>query len=322
MNKQQLFQALRDANIPFEPDAPSAPLVSMKAGGPIWALCRPESEEELSRTLAAAHQLGAPVLVIGWGANLLVRDGGFHGVGVLLGQSFTAFDGVKKDEQRPFSSPDGFWRVGAGVSLRRVVERAVKEGREKCAFLGGIPGTVGGAIVMNAGTDLGEMGSLVRSVRIMLQDGSIEERPGASLNFRYRHSDLPPGAVILGAILDPGEASENLEKFQDLMKTRAEKRRRSQPVQFPTAGSTFTNPKPDFAGRLIEACCLKGRQVGGAQISNLHANFIINPERKASCRDILDLIEIVQRCVFEKFAVLLQLEVRVVGQDNADDTQS
>jgi UDP-N-acetylmuramate dehydrogenase len=304
--KEILFQKLRDLRISFEADAPTAPLVSMKAGGPAWALCRPESEAELSQTLLAAKQADVPVLLIGWGANLLVKDGGFHGVAILLGKFFSQFE----------TSEDGLWLVGAAVSLRRLVERAVKEGREKMAFLGGIPGTVGGAITMNAGTDLGEMGNLVKSVRIMLPDGSLEERPGASLNFRYRHSDLPSGAVILSAALDPGPIAENIEVFQELMKTRAEKRRRSQPVQFPTSGSTFTNPKPDFAGRLIEASGLKGIQVGGAQISNIHANFIINPERKASCADVLALVDIAKRKVVEKFAVLLQLEVRVVGEDD------
>ena len=307
--KETLFQLLRAANIPFEADAPTAPLVSMKAGGPAWALCRPESEAELSRTLQVAQQAAVPVLLIGWGANLLVRDGGFHGVAILLVKFFAQFE----------TAEDGSWLVGAGLSLRRLVERAVKEGREKLAFLGGIPGTVGGAITMNAGTDLGEMGSLVRTVRLMLPDGSIEERPGASLNFRYRHSDLPSGAVILSATLDPGPVAEDVDKFQDLMKVRAEKRRRSQPVQFPTSGSTFTNPKPDFAGRLIEASGIKGIQVGGAQISNIHANFIINPERKASCADVLALIDIAQRKVVEKFAVLLQLEVRVVGEDDESE---
>jgi UDP-N-acetylmuramate dehydrogenase len=304
--KETLFQLLRANQISFEADAPTAPLVSMKAGGPAWALCRPESEAELSRTLQVAQHADVPVLLIGWGANLLVRDGGFHGVAILLVKFFAQFE----------TAEDGSWLVGAGLSLRRLVERAVKEGREKMAFLGGIPGTVGGAITMNAGTDLGEMGSLVRTVRLMLPDGSIQERPGVSLNFRYRHSDLPSGAVILSAILDPGPVTENIEKFQDLMRTRAEKRRRSQPVQFPTSGSTFTNPKPDFAGRLIEASGIKGLQVGGAQISNIHANFIINPERKASCADVLALIDIAQRKVIEKFAVLLQLEVRVVGEDD------
>ena len=307
--KETLFALLRAAQLLFEADAPTAPLVSMKAGGPAWALCRPESEDELSRTLKAAQQADVPVLLIGWGANLLVRDGGFRGVAILLGKFFASFEATE----------DGSWVVGAGLSLRRLVERAVKEGREKMAFLGGIPGTVGGAITMNAGTDLGEMGDLVRTVRLMLLDGSIEERPGASLKFRYRHSDLPSGAVILSAVLAPGPVSEDLEKFQELMKARAEKRRRSQPVQFPTSGSTFTNPKPDFAGRLIEASGIKGIQVGGAQISNIHANFIINPERKASCADVLALIDIAKRNVLEKFAVLLQLEVRVVGEDDESE---
>lgn len=303
--KEKLFQELSKAQIPFEQDAPTAPLVSMKAGGPAWALCRPNDQETLQKTLKAAQTANCDALVIGGGANLLIRDGGFFGVVIVLGEGFAQLEDL----------PDGSWFAGAALPLRRLVERATKEGREKLAFLGGIPGTVGGAVVMNAGTDLGEMCSVIQTVRLMHKDGSVEERPKASMGFRYRHSDTPEGSVILGATLDPGPIAQDPEKFRELMKTRAEKRRRSQPVQLPTSGSTFTNPKGDFAGRLIEACGLKGRQVGGAQISTIHANFIVNPERKASCANIIELIEIAKRSVFEKFAISLDLEVRVLGED-------
>jgi UDP-N-acetylmuramate dehydrogenase len=308
-----LFRALDARLLDYEKHAPLAPLLSMKTGGPAAALFRAPNLPSLAAALSAARESSSPVLFLGGGANLLVRDGGFPGLVVQLSGEFSSLDTLA----------DGTWYAGAALPLQRLFDRAKDEARERFAFLGGIPGTVGGAVTMNAGTDLGWMDSVVLAVDLLLPDGSPQRLPREALGFAYRKSALPEGAIVTGAQLDPGPVAPNPDEFRSLLKTRGEKRRRSQPVQQPTSGSTFTNPPGDFAGRLIEAAGLKGLRIGGAEISPLHANFIVNPERRATTADVLALMARAQRIVAEKFAVTLVLEVRVVGvsREGADDDE-
>jgi UDP-N-acetylmuramate dehydrogenase len=303
--KAALKAALARSGLPFAEDASLAPLLSIKAGGAAWALLTARGEDELRLALSAAAEAGCEVLVVGGGANLWVRDGGFPGLALQLGEGFARLESAGER-----------WYAGAALPLQRLVERATREARERFLFLGGIPGTVGGAVSMNAGTDKGEMVSVVEAVDALLASGERARLSRAEMGFRYRGSDLPPGAVVVGALLDPGPVAADPEGFRALMRSRAEKRRKTQPVQLPTSGSTFKNPPGDYAGRLIEAAGLKGERLGGAEISAVHANFIVNPERRAKTADLVALVELAKRTVREKFAIELELEVRVVGEES------
>jgi UDP-N-acetylmuramate dehydrogenase len=274
---------------------------SLRVGGPADAFVRAESREELGRVALWCRERRVPLLVLGGGFNLLVRDGGVRGVVVrLAGLREVALDA------------DGAVRAEAGASHTAVTRFAADRGRAGLEFAIGIPGTVGGWIAMNAGTREREVKDVVTSVELFEPAlGRALTRARGELRFSYRHTELPEGAVVLAASF--ATTADSPDAIRERQKSLMAKRRATQPVDQPSCGSTFVNPPGDFAGRLIEAAGLKGTRIGGAMISPLHANFIVT-EPGASAGDVLSLIERARDTVRAKTGVSLETEVRIVGE--------
>ena len=277
---------------------PMSQYTSFRIGGPADALIEPEDEEALRLLMVQARKAKVPVFVIG-GTNLLVRDGGIRGIVVRL----TKFDRIEEHE-------GGLLYAQGGVGMPRLLKYALQRKLAGLEFAAGIPGTLAGAIVMNAGTRLGEMKDVVRRVRLVTPSGERRELSADEVGFEYRRTFLPDG-IIVGAWLqlrwDPTARSEAT------VKEALHRRKATQPLALPNAGCVFKNPGGEPAGWLIEAAGLKGAQVGDAQVSPLHANFIVNRGR-ATARDVLALIRKVGQAVEEKTGVTLQLEVKIVGR--------
>jgi len=278
--------------------APLAPRTSVRVGGPADLLVRPADPADLALLLRACEELSVPVLVLGAGANLLVADAGFRGVVIRLPIDFG--EETEDGERLVLSS---------GAPVSRLVQRAQAAGLTGCEFAAGIPGTLGGAVAMNAGTRIGEMKDVVERVEVATPAGA-RWIPAAELGFAYRTCRLPPGAVVtrVQVRLRPGDLARSLAA----MEADVEHRRRTQPLHQPTWGSTFRNPPGDHAGRLIEACGLKGHRAGGAMWSDVHANFVVNLGG-ATARDCLALIRLARQRVRERFGIALDLEVRLLG---------
>jgi len=271
---------------------------TMKAGGNADLLVVPHDVEELRRIVLAAHRSGLPLIVLG-GSNVIVQDGGITGVVVKLSRvNRIRMIGSHRIEAE------------AGVLLPRLARAAARAGLSGLEFAIGIPGTVGGSIVMNAGTREGELAPRIDSVTLMRPDGELVILEREALHFRYRHAELPQGCVVSARFdLKPSPAVE----IEAAMKRMLDARSSTQPLHSPSAGCVFKNPPGDSAGRLIEAAGLKGCRIGDAQVSDRHANFIINRGR-AQTRDILALIRHVGRQVERRFGVTLELEVKIVGR--------
>ena len=271
-------------------------------GGPADALVVPRTEEELARVIAFCHDERVPRLVIGQGSNLLVQDGGFRGVVIKIDRQLG---------QTEISPP--LVRVGAGMPLSELAHLAAENSLSGLEFAVGIPGSLGGAVVMNAGAYDGEMKELVTAVRVMDEQGKIEERPGSKLNFGYRSSALlGSGLVVVSAVLElvPGNREEIEAKMNDF----TERRQLRQPLELPSAGSIFRRPPGRFVGPMIEELGLKGFSVNDAQVSEKHAGFIVN-RGKAKARDVLELIAVIKQVVKDRYGIELELEIQVVGEE-------
>jgi len=277
---------------------PMSRYTSFRIGGPADAYVEPADVEALQLLMERACKAKIPVFVMG-GTNLLVRDGGIQGIVVRL----VKFDRVQALE-------DGVLYAEAGVGMPRLLKYAMQRGLAGLEFAAGIPGTLGGAVVMNAGTRWGEMKDIVRKVRMVTPAGEVRDLSADEAGFEYRRSRLPQGVVVgtwLG--LKQGDKSH----IESTVKTWLHRRKATQPIEMPNAGCVFKNPGGEPAGRLIEAVGLKSAQMGDAQVSTKHANFIINRGR-ATADDVLDLIRLVGRTVEEKSGVTLELEVKIVGR--------
>jgi UDP-N-acetylmuramate dehydrogenase len=274
---------------------------TLRVGGPADYFCEPETEEALAGLLAAAETLSLPVLLMGNGSNLLVRDGGFRGLAIRLGR------GLSRIERT-----EGGLRAGAGALLSVLSRTAQEAALTGLEFAQGIPGTVGGGVYMNAGAYGGEMKQIVRNVRVLAGE-NVLEIDGESMDFSYRHSRaMEEGWMILGAefSLAPG----NRDDIDAAMRDYAARRKEKQPLEYPSAGSFFKRPQGHFAGALIEQAGLKGCAVGGAQVSQKHAGFLIN-RGGATAEDFLRLMARVQDTVEARFGVRLEPEVRIVGSE-------
>lgn len=280
-------------------EEPMSRHTTFRTGGPARRMARPSSREELEELLELAEQAGWPVLVIGNGSNLLAADGGIDRLVILTG----GVDSVARTGERSILA-------GAGTSLARLASFAQREELAGLEFAHGIPGSLGGAVCMNAGAYGGEMRQVVSAVRAWFPGGGVRRLPADELDFGYRHS-LFSGtrAVVLEAelLLEQGDGEAIRARMDGLSRRRREK----QPLELPSAGSTFKRPEGHFAGTLIEQCGLKGLRVGGAQVSEKHAGFIVNTGG-ASCADVLALIEQVRRTVYERTGVTLEPEVKLV----------
>lgn len=275
---------------------------SFKAGGSAKEMVIVESVEELQKVLQEIHRENKKWLMLGNGSNTLISDKGFDGLVVKLGDSFAD---VEVEE-------DGLV-CGTAALMSVVAKVALRESMTGFEPLSGIPGSLGGAVFMNAGAYDGEMKDVVEYVDIVTKDGAEVKRvKGEDMDFSYRHSILEETgdvAVSVKLKMPKGNPEEISAKMQELMKRRNEK----QPVQYPSAGSFFKRPTGYFAGKLVQDAGLKGLTVGGAQVSELHSGFVINIGG-ATATDIIDLMHLVQNTVYDKFGVKLEPEVRIIGE--------
>lgn len=274
---------------------------TFRVGGPADIFLTP-SAEELPAVLSVCREEQMPVTVIGNGSNLLVGDQGIRGVVICIGFGMR---GIRVDGEKIF--------LEAGVTLAAAAQQAAKAGLTGLEFASGIPGTFGGAVVMNAGAYGGEMKDVIVSVRVISEDGEILTLSKEELDLSYRHSVIPErgylvidGELLLTREKDPNQITERME---ELKKKRIEK----QPLEYPSAGSTFKRPEGYFAGKLIMDAGLRGFSVGGAAVSEKHCGFVIN-KGNATAADICALMDEVTRIVKEKYAVTLEPEVKKVGE--------
>jgi UDP-N-acetylmuramate dehydrogenase len=272
---------------------------SWRAGGPAERFYLPADVDDLSRFLDELDD-ATPVFWIGVGSNLLVRDGGIRGV--VISASRILRDLERIDEHTI--------RAGAGLPCTQVARQCVRWGIGPAEFFAGIPGTIGGALAMNAGAHGGETWDRVASVRTINRQGDIRVRVPSDYTVGYRSVTGPANEWFLDATLgfEPGQSSSP-ERMSEML----ERRKSTQPLGLPSCGSVFRNPPGDHAARLIEAAGLKGFSIGGAEVSEKHANFIIN-RNKATATDIEKLIEYVQQTVRDVHGVDLVHEVRIVGE--------
>lgn len=284
-------------------NAPMKEYTSFKAGGNADVLIIPGSEEELTAAVRAMTAGGMPFVIMGNGSNILVRDGGYRGAVVKTGECFNYISG-----EGPV------FRVGAAVSLAAAAKYFLDREYTGFEFASGIPGSMGGAAFMNAGAYDGEMKNIIRSVTLLKRDGSEKTTLSADeMDYGYRHSILyDTGDIIIDVELElkPGNRSAISERMKEL----TDRRNTRQPVNYPSAGSFFKRPAGHYAGGLIQEAGLKGLTVGGAQVSQLHAGFIINTGG-AKAADIIELMHLVQARVQEKSGVLLEPEVRLIGEE-------
>ena len=299
-----LDQTAQALGCPLRVDEPMARHTTFQIGGPADRFLTVENAAQLQGLLSCLRQAGIPDLVLGKGSNLLVSDKGIRGAVLHLGGDF------KKVEVLP----DGrTLRAGAGAPLASVCALARERSLTGLEFAWGIPGSVGGGAYMDAGAYGGEMRDVVSRVLHLGPDGAPGEARGEELCFGYRKSRYTGGEDIITAVeftLQPGDPAAIAGKMEELMARRKDK----QPYDMPSAGSVFKRPQNGFAAALIEQCGLKGRRVGGAQVSEKHAGFIVNTGG-ATCQDVLELISIIRKTVEEQTGTCLECEVRVTGEE-------
>ncbi len=279
-------------------DAPLKEYTSFHIGGPADVLVEPADVEDVVRLAMQTHEQKLPIFVLG-GTNLLIRDKGIRGVVVSLAKLRAI-----KEESGSVLYAEG------GVGMPTLIAHAIRRSLAGLEWAAGIPGTVAGCVVMNAGTRLGEMKDSVKAVRIVSPKGALINCPAEAIEFRYRRATLPPGIVVgVWLQLRPGVRTD----IEKVVKDYLHYRRDTQPLRQPSAGCVFKNPLNDSAGRVVEAAGLKGTSVGDAQVSTKHANFIVN-QGQASAADVLSLIKKVRARIARKMGIKLELELKVVGE--------
>lgn len=275
---------------------------SFRIGGPADYLAQPQSVAELQALLVAAKKLELPVTVLGNGSNLLVRDKGIRGLVIKLGNGLMD---IKLD--------GNVMTFGSGVSLALAGYKAYEAGLTGMEFACGIPGSIGGAVYMNAGAYDGEMANIVREIQVLMPNNEVKTLKAEELDFSYRHSALQGTDMLVVSVtveLKAGEKEAIKAKMDDFSQRRSSK----QPIEMPSAGSTFKRPPGYFAGTLIDQNGLKGYTVGGAQVSPKHAGFVVNLGN-ATAADVLQLIKDVQEKIFAAEGVHLEPEVLIIGEE-------
>lgn len=293
----------------IEKDADMSKEVSFRAGGRADILVRPQNENELVEVLSILNRSGVEYMVMGNGSNLLIRDGGYRGVIVKISSAaFTGFE-ILNEEDGEVSI-----KAGAGMLMGNLARKLAESSLAGFEFASGIPGSIGGAVFMNAGAYDGEIKDIIVSAEVIGKDGTgISTVTANEMDLSYRHSIFHnTGDVVISVILKlkKGKREEIEEKMAELGRRRNEK----QPVNFPSAGSFFKRPEGYFAGKLVQDAGLKGYSVGGAQVSELHSGFVIN-KGGATASDIIAVMHHCQDEVFKKFGVRLEPEVRILGED-------
>lgn len=274
-------------------------LTWLRAGGPAQAVYSPADAEDLAYFLQRCPE-EIPVTPIGVGSNLLVRDGGVPGVVIRLGRGFNEA-AVENETQL---------RAGAALPDMRLAQAAAKAGIAGLSFFRGIPGSVGGALRMNAGAHGGETRQVLKEARAIDRDGSLHVYSNADMGFAYRHSAVPNSVIFIEALFEgqPGDSAELEREMQDV----ADYREANQPIKSRTGGSTFKNPPGQSAWKLIDAAGCRGLRVGGVHMSQMHCNFLINDEN-ATAADIETLGETVRRRVLEHSGIQLEWEIKRIG---------
>ncbi|WP_053956272.1 UDP-N-acetylmuramate dehydrogenase [Inediibacterium massiliense] len=281
---------------------PMSKHTSFKIGGPVDLMVLPKTIEDIKETIQICKTNHIDYYIIGNGSNILVLDKGIRGVVIKIGDTFNGVD-IKENEIKAKS----------GILLSSLASIVVKNGLEGFEFASGIPGTLGGAIAMNAGAYGGEMKDVVKAALVMDEEGNMIYLKKEELELDYRNSIIPKKKYIVLEVeieLQKGDEEEIKAKVKDLTQKRVTK----QPLQFPSAGSTFKRPQGHFAGKLIEDAGLKGVRIGGAQVSPLHAGFVVNVDR-ACAEDVMNIISLVQKTVYDKFSVLLEPEIKIIGEE-------
>lgn len=278
-------------------------------GGPADALVYPSDRNDLIAVLQAIKTEQQKFFVLGSGTNLLVRDGGFRGVVVCLKKMNEV---VVEREYRSVGGSYAVLRADAGAPLAKVLAASIEAGVTGMEFAAGIPGTVGGAVRMNAGTAIGEIGDVIESVTFLSPDGETVTRNREELKFSYRSASIPEGHIIIEARV--ALRRDDKEKISTRVLELLQKRKDAQPQGIPNAGSIFKNPKEKSAGFLIESAGMKGKIIGGAQISEKHANFIVGGS-KARAADVLALMEMVKARVLDVHGVRLEPEIKIIGEE-------
>jgi len=281
-------------------DAPMKKFTSIKVGGPADSLLFPKDVVELRKVVRYARRKDIPILILGKGTNLVVRDKGIRGWVISLTQ------GMKKVQLE-----GDVIEAEAGLSLQRLVQFSIQKNLTGLEPFFGIPGTVGGGLAMNAGAWGVELKDVLLSITLMNESGEVAKKPRKKLKFSYRRLAISPTWIILKGRfqLKKGRKEEILERVRSY----SEIRKRTQPLDYPSAGSIFKNPAEGPAGKWIEEAGLKGFRMGQAMVSDRHANFIINLG-KATGQEVINLMEWVERKIYEKKGISLEREVRVVGE--------
>jgi UDP-N-acetylmuramate dehydrogenase len=300
---KQIIEKLRSFDLgSIYKDEPLSKHTTIKVGGPADLLIEPNNIEGLRKTIEVLKESNIKWTVIGRGSNLLVSDQGINGAVIKLGKGFDHLDEVGEEIT-----------VGGGYPLVKLATIISRKGLAGLEFSGGIPGSVGGAVFMNAGAHSSDISKILIKAHILFADGTMKWFSNKEMEFSYRTSVLQmkkPGICLEATFqLEQGnreEIKEQLQKFKNY-------RRETQPWNFPCCGSVFRNPLPNHAGKLIEDAGLKGTIIGGAQISELHANFIVNIGN-ATARDVLDLIDLVKQTIKEKYGINMETEVELIGR--------
>ena len=282
-------------------NVPMSDYTTLKLGGPADYLVFPRSADEIGAMFTEAGAYGVPVTVIGHGSNLLVLDGGIRGLVICVGKNM-----------RRITRQDNTLTVQAGAMLGSAALEAAENGLSGLEFASGLPGTVGGGVAMNAGAYDGEMAQVVTRVKGIFPNGEKICLNRESMEFGYRHSVVTERNFIVTEVefgLEPGDPAEIRAKMSELNARRAEK----QPLDVPSAGSTFKRPEGFFAAALIDQCGMKGYSIGGARVSMKHAGFLVNTG--TSSRDYLELVQKVQQIVEERVGVKLEPEIRIIGEE-------
>ena len=302
--KQKFCQELGEEQVLFE--EPMKRHTTFRIGGPADYFVEPGSESVLKELLLLCRETETPFFILGNGSNLLVSDEGYRGVMI----SLRGFDEISFREGESTEAGKTIMTAGCGVLLSKAAMQAAERGLTGFEFAGGIPGTLGGAVTMNAGAYGGEIRDVILSARVMTKAGDVRELLAEELDLSYRHSIIQEkDLIVLSA--DFAFAHGDEEQIKEQMRQLNTQRREKQPLEYGSAGSTFKRPEGYFAGKLIQDAGLKGYRSGDVMVSEKHSGFVVNVG-KGTCGDAMRVIEHVQRTVYEQFGVELELEVKRV----------
>lgn len=308
MNIEELNTALAEifASDDLLINEPMSKHTTFRCGGPAQFFVRASSASDITAAINAAKKADAPWWIVGRGSDLLVSDAGLPGVVIEIGERMAHI-----------SIDESVVQVQAGATNEAVAQAALEAGLTGYEFASGIPGSVGGAAIMNAGAYDGEFKDVAASVSCLFPDGTVREIPAEKADWSYRHSMMSDeGLVVLGATLQL--AAGNKEDIRAKMDDLAQRRSSKQPLEMASAGSTFKRPEGYFAGKLIQDAGMQGHSVGDAQVSTKHAGFVVNTGN-ATAADVLQVIRDVQAAVADQFGVTLETEVRMWGFDPTDN---